>query len=135
MRASLFRGLLTLLVLSLLAQLLASCGGSHREKALATALAGVNGARDGFVQWDEAHQQQVVLTAKSYEEGLDALADYREQREAIVTAFELTYQALAAAALSPEDTSFEIAMGRIEHLYTVMKMLMGEDAPERKPTD
>lgn len=129
MRAALYRGLITLLVFALLAQLLAACGGNQRQKALATALAGVDGARDGFVQWDDAHQKEVVLLATSYEDGLNALADYREQREAIVDAFELAYQALAAAALSEEGTTFEVAMGRIEHLYNVMKVLMGDDAP------
>lgn len=125
--------LLVLVALAFFAQLLMGCGGNQRQKALTTALAGVNGARDGFVQWDEAHQQQIVLTAKTYGEGLDALADYRETRENVVVAFELAYQALAAAALSSEDTSFEIAMGRIEHLYNVMKVLMGDDAPKQDP--
>lgn len=135
MRATLFRSLLTLVVFALLAHLLLACGGAQRQKALATALAGVDGARDGFVQWDEAHQKEVVLTAKSYEEGLDALADYREAREAAVSAFELAYQALATAALSKEDTTIEVAMGRIEHLYNVLRVLMGKAAPSRKPPD
>jgi hypothetical protein len=134
MRAALQRAQVILVVFALLAQLLMACGG-HRQKALATALAGVDGARDGFVQWDDAYQSEVVLTAKSYEEGLALLATYREQREHVVTAFELAYQALATAALSDEDTTFEVAMGRIEHLYNVMKVLMGDDAPKDLPTN
>jgi hypothetical protein len=122
MRAALQRAQVILVVFALLAQLLMACGG-HRQKALATALAGVDGARDGFVQWDDAYQSEVVLTT------------YREQREHVVTAFELAYQALATAALSDEDTTFEVAMGRIEHLYNVMKVLMGDDAPKDLPTN
>lgn len=129
----LVRGLLVLLVFGLGAQLLMACGANQRQKALATALAGVDGARDGFVTWDEAHQQELALTAPSYETGQAKLGAYREAREAVVEAFELTYQALATAALSKEEATFEVAMGRIEHLYTTMRALMGQQAPPEKP--
>ena len=41
--------------LGVLVFLLAACGPSIREKALATTFAGLNAARDGFLTWDKEH--------------------------------------------------------------------------------
>jgi hypothetical protein len=130
MRFRSISALAALIALSLVAELLMGCGANQRQKALTTALVGVNAAREGFLAWDEKHQQNIALLAKSYEEGRELLANYRENREMVVNGFELAYQGLAAAALVDDDgTSFEIAMGRIEQLYELLRVLMGDQAP------
>jgi hypothetical protein len=78
--------------------LVVSCA-SARQKALSTALASLNGARDGFTTWDSRYQQEIVASATSIEDGRTKLTTYREKREPILRGFVVAYSLLAAAAL------------------------------------
>ncbi len=78
-----------------------ACGGSitkQASKTLATSLAATNAARDGFVEWDEAHQLGIVDRATSREEAEAQLKNYRRGRERVLKAFTVAYAAIAAAA-------------------------------------
>lgn len=63
-----------------------------------TALAAVNAARDNFLEWNSAHELDIVDHATSMEEGTRNLAEYRERRQVVTAAFQAAYGAIAAAA-------------------------------------
>lgn len=80
---------------------LSGCGGSITEQArdtLATALTATDAARDGFIEWDAAHQQGLVERATSREDAEAKLRNYRRSRERVLKAFTVSYAAIAAAA-------------------------------------
>lgn len=83
--------------------MLSGCGASARETTIKTTLTVVNAARDGFVAIDRDKQAKIVAEAKTLDEGKAALALYRDKRQAILTAFETTYRALAVAAILKDD--------------------------------
>src|SRR3990167_4760740 len=107
--------------LGVLVFLLAACGPSIREKALATTFAGLNAARDGFLTWDKEHQETIVRD--TYAAGgprADAtrkLADYRRQAAKVDHAFVVAYSALAAAALDLSPLGLVGAAPDARHLY------------------
>jgi hypothetical protein len=81
--------------------LASACGHSTAERAqqtLATAMAATNAARDSFLAWDGAHQQQLVVEAPNRGEAELKLTAYRARRQTVVAAFTTAYAALAAAA-------------------------------------
>lgn len=68
------------------------------DKALSTALAAANAARDSFVEWDKAHQLAIIDDAATREEGAAALAVYRDKRGKVLRAFVAAYASISAAA-------------------------------------
>lgn len=93
-------------VVPILLLLAVACGPKQSEtpvtdtadKALSTALAAANAARDSFVEWDKAHQLEIVDGAKSREAGAAALAAYRVKRGKVLRAFVGAYASISAAA-------------------------------------
>lgn len=92
-------------VLAVVLVVLAACSGSFAERAnrtLTTSLAVTNAARDQFLAWDAAHQQEIVATSATREEAESRLAAYRTKRVAVVKAFTYAYVTIGtAAALVP----------------------------------
>ena len=114
-------------VLPLLFVLATACSSpDSRQKALKTSLTALNAARDGFVSWDKAHQQQIVADAETYEAGKKALEAYRHKRESIVYGFSAAYSALAAAALDNTITALVSAAQAAHDLYGLIKSLTGD---------
>lgn len=110
--------------------LAACCGPTAKQRALNTALAGMNAAMDGFLAWDEAHQQAIVDGQGDPEEKEQRIADYRAKREKVVQAFVLAYSALAAAAADQTVEKILEAANAAEAAYQLLKSLM---APEPAP--
>lgn len=99
------------------------CGANARQQALRTALTGLNAARDGFVVWDDIHQQSIVDKATSLEDGQAKLRDYRAGREKIVLGFEAAYKLLAIAALEPDVRNILTAVAALKSLYGTLRSL------------
>jgi hypothetical protein len=107
-----------------------NCGPDAKQKALRTTLTGLNAARDGFVAWDYVHQQGIVDSAVSLEDGKAKLKDYRTKREKVVISFELAYRALAVAALDMTSANIGEALRAAGDLFDLVRALMDKDAPE-----
>jgi len=107
--------------------LLAACGASAREKALHTALVGLDAARSGFVAWDAQHQDAIVeaYRAKPYEEGRGALLAYRGRRDLVVQAFVVAYSAVAVAALDNTPAKLVEAARAVQAAYDLILKLKG----------
>lgn len=119
--------LLTAALVAVYALVLSSaCSRSQRTDTIHATFVAVNGARDGFAVWDKNHQHAIMESARSREEGRDALARYREaQRPAIVEGFVVAYQTLAAAATASDDPSLKGAVAAAMHVIDAVKALTG----------
>lgn len=110
--------------------LIAGCGPSAEQKRQTTlryTLTGVNAARDGFVAWDQVHQDQIAESASSLAEGEKALAEYRAKRAFVEKAFEGVYRSVAVAALELNAASLIVALSEARSLYDLLKELTGKD--------
>lgn len=87
----------------LLALVLLACGASARQHTISAALVAADASRDAFVAFDAAHQQQLVATAASLDDGRQRLEAYRKQRDPIVQGFAMAYRAIATAAILTDD--------------------------------
>lgn len=99
------------------------CAGNQRQAVLSKTLVAVDAARIGFIVWDDAHQQELVEAAASYEEGAAALEAYRKRRAPVLLAFELTYQAIARAALEDGDITLASAKAKLQQLLALIRAL------------
>jgi len=115
--------LLFMLLACVLLMLGNGCAGNRRQETLSRALLVVDTARIGFTTWDDAHQQELVKTSTSYAQGEAALAAYRERRLPVLLAFELTYQAIASAALDHQPDGLASAQGRLQQLILLLQEL------------
>lgn len=109
------------------------CGPNAKQKALRTTLTGLNAARDGFVGWDNVHQQGIVDDATSLEDGKAKLKAYRAKREKAVVAFEIAYRAVAVAALDMTTANVGEALRAAGDLFDLVRELMGNDTPPEVP--
>lgn len=89
----------------LLAVALLACGPSARETTIKTTFVALNASRDGFVTYDAMRQGDIVGTAKDETTGKAALVDYREKRAYVLSLFEASYHALAAAVLANDKVT------------------------------
>jgi len=88
-------------ILVVWALLLTACGSSfvdRTQSTLNTSLVATNAARDEFVAWDKAHQQELVATSETQQEAADKLAEYRKKRAPILRSFTVAYATIGAAA-------------------------------------
>lgn len=112
-------------LLIVLALLVAACGPSARQRALSTTLAALDGAREGFVSFDEITQDKILASIDPQTTSLEAaqkkIADYRAKREPVVKAFMIAYSALTTAAINLKDMSFADAIDRAADLYMAIK--------------
>lgn len=106
------------------------CGPSAQQKTLRVSLTTVNAARDGFITWDDQHQQGIVEKATSLEQGKQALVDYRAKRERVVLGFEVVYKTIALAALDPTAANVAAALAAITEMTGLLKELRDGSAPE-----
>lgn len=91
--------------LLLLVVVLAACGASSRQKAIATTLVAVNAASDSFVAYDQDHRSHIVADAKSHEQGKAALDDWDGTVAKVQVALTAAYRAIATAATLDDDHS------------------------------
>lgn len=91
-------------------QLGAACTHASRTDTLHASLTSVNAARDGFVAWDQKHQQALLEHATSREDAQRALTDYRATQTKIAEWFAVVYQSIAAAAVQNDDPSLAAAV-------------------------
>src|SRR3990167_6811193 len=75
------------------------CGASARQTALKGAYTTVAAAQAGFVAWDDLHQQGIVESATSLEDGTEKLKRYRASREPVLHALIAAYALLGAASM------------------------------------
>lgn len=123
-----------LFVVSVLAfvhvSLVAGCGASQRQQTIKSSLTAFNAARDGFLEWDDKHQDEILakVTAGQFtkDEAKRALDDYRKQRENVVKAIVLTYRAIALAATQDDGPSLDAALAEAKKFYEALKALKGE---------
>lgn len=106
----------------------ASCSNPEqtRRKTVAGAFRGVNAARDGFVAWDLARQDQIIAAATSKDDGEAKLKSYREHRHTVELAFEVAYRGLALAALEPTIANLDKAITEVNQLYNLIQGLTGK---------
>ena len=104
---------------------LASCA-SARDKALSATLVTVNAARDGFVAYDVSHQQSLLDSSADRATWDAKVATYRKKRELVVKAFEVTYRALAMAALEREPKTFALALEAAKQLAEIVNAFRGQ---------
>ena len=104
----------------------AGCGPSAREKTLSTTLLGVNGARDGFLAWEDKHENAIIdacnLPTCTLEQGEAKLAAYRAKAVVVVEAFEVAYRAIALAALDKNASLPEVINAAVK-LYAAVEAL------------
>lgn len=115
-----------LLILGLLCMLVSlshGCASTTRRDVLSKTLLTVDTARAGFVAWDDAHQQDLVQQAPDLAQGTAALEDYRKRRAPVLLAFELTYQAIAMAALAEDEGGVTLAKRRLQQLLELIRAL------------
>jgi len=103
MRSHLLRTRAHVALVLVLLGLATACGASQRERTVATALTATNAARDAFIKFDRVHQQKLVETASSVDDGRTRLDAYRRQRDPIVQGFATAYQLVATAAVLTDD--------------------------------
>lgn len=108
------------------ASVMVSCSKNQRIETLKATLVSVNAASDGFVAWDHQHQQTIVNTATSLEQGQHAFAAYRDRRQAIVDGLKVTYQAIAVAATQMDEPSLNAALAQAAALIASIKKLAEE---------
>lgn len=95
-----------------------------RQKALSVGLTSLNAARDGFIVYDEQHQDQLVKDATSLEDGQAKLDAYRKLREPVTQAFIVAYSALAVAALDDNMARLVEAGNAATEVYQLVKLLL-----------
>lgn len=106
--------------------MLASCGPGTREKTLSTTLASVNGARDGFLAYDEIRQEKIIAQATSLEDGKARLTAYRTARQHVEDSFNLVYRLLAVAAINKDTPLTHIIQLVVDVVAAVDKLKEGE---------
>lgn len=126
-----YAALLLLFVMSVVV----ACGADAKQRTLKTTLVGLNAARDGFVAWDNEHQQHIVDTAQYLQEGQDKLKAYRAKRAKIEAGFVIAYEALATAALDLKAENLLAAITSVTQLYKALRALIGEDADGFVPAE
>ncbi len=92
-----------LIVLVLVLLVAPACGPSQRQRTLVASFVATDAAHAGFVAFDRSHQAALVDKATSLEAGKASLEAYREKRARLVTLFESSYRAIAAAAIVTDD--------------------------------
>lgn len=119
------------LVLLCVLGLAAACDKNKRADTLRVSLAAVNGLREGLVEFDRAHQMNILDEATSREQVRAELAAYRARRDIIEAGFQLVYRLIAAAAVADDDLSFKEAVEHAASLAVTVKDFM--DAIKKKP--
>lgn len=113
----------TLLYVGLAHVAVTAAGCAGRDALLSKTLAGVNAARDGFAPYDKDHQAEIVEAAKTREEGVAALSDYRAKRNKVTVAFVAAYGAIAAASVDLTDESLTKAAFAARDLVSALRAL------------
>lgn len=103
----------------------ASCAASQRGDTIKAALVTVDGARDGFLAYDRAHEQQLVAESTSPEDAHAKLAAYQAKRARVDPLFGAAYRGIAAAELLNDDTSLTGMQAAIAQLFEALKPLLG----------
>lgn len=84
---------------------LAACGASARMHAILTAMVTVDAARDGFLAYDAAHEQDLKNAAKSEAEGHAALGAWREKSDQVLRLITAALGSIKVAATLDDDAS------------------------------
>ena len=104
---------------------LTSCAGSQRADTIKAALVTVDGARDGFLAYDRAHEQQLVAEAVSADDARAKLAAYQAKRARVDPMFGAAYRGIAAAELLNDDPSLAGMQAAIANLIGALKPFLG----------
>ncbi len=107
--------------------LLATIGcKDKRQSTLRTSFVAINTAREGFETWEDAKQDQIIAEAKTKEEGVKALEDFRAKRNRVYASLEIALISIALASMSTDEASFQAALRDIKDLFAKLKELKGE---------
>lgn len=103
-----------------------ACGASAREKTLHVTYTAVVATQAGFESYDKERQAAIVDHATSLADGVAELDKYKAARSPVLTAFEVTYRALAAAAIENKDPkSLDAAKAAAKQLEAAVDALTG----------
>lgn len=105
--------------------MMSACAPNTRNATIAVALTTMNGTRDTFEAYDEAHQAELVADATSTWQGSDALAAYRSKRAAFVKALGVAYAAIEAAIRINDDPSVTSMLGAMSRAAAELATLQG----------
>ncbi len=114
-----FAGLMCLAVVA------GGCAGSQREDTIRAALISVDSARDGFLAYDRAHEQQLVAEAVSADDAQAKLKAYQAKRAKVDPLFTGAYHGIAAAELLNTDQSLTSMQAAIAQLIDALKPFLG----------
>lgn len=101
------------------------CAASQRETTIKTALVTVDSARDGFLAYDRAHEQQLVAEAVNADDARARLAVYQAKRAKVDPLFAIAYRSMAAAQLLNDDPSITSMQAAIVSLLDALKPFLG----------
>lgn len=108
-----------------IAIVLAGCGASQRETTIKTSLLAVQAADCAFVAYDRTHQDEIVASATSREDGVAKLAAYRAKREVARKAFVAAYTAIGVAATVNDDHTLAGMQLALKQVLDAVNALMG----------
>lgn len=112
-------------VLLLVVALLTACGPGARAKLVRASFDAAQTIQAGFEAWDQAHKTAIARNADSYEDGVRELERYYAERAPVITAIDVVYRAIAAAALGEDNASVKTALAALDRLRTELSKLSG----------
>jgi len=121
-----------LAVLVLVAAMGAGCVNAT-QKALSITLATLNASRDGFLEYDGVHQQNLVAASTDLADGKLKLEAYRRAREPIIRALFVAYAALAAATADQTSGKLDEAGKAVQIVFEMVRDLNKMDAAASAP--
>jgi hypothetical protein len=101
------------------------CGATQRTDTIKAAFVTVDGARDGFLAYDHAHEQQLVAQSVSPDDAHAKLSAYQAKRAVVDPLFGAAYRGIAAAQILDDDTSLTGMQAAIAQLFAALKPLLG----------
>lgn len=105
---------------------LSACAQSQRQDVLRDTLTGLNAGRDGFLTWDQKHQQAILESAPDRATYDKQIAAYRSGPQSeVLQGMTLAYRGVAVAATQSDQTSLDAALKQAAELIAQIKQLLG----------
>ena len=126
----------TIIAIALVVLFGLACSGNQKLKVLRTAFVSVDAAKAGLEPLDRAYQVSLIDKAKTREEALARVQQYRDQRAPLIEAFVVAYRVLGVAALDPNDANYLEALKMVKELLESVKKFketLQQGPPDKKP--
>lgn len=117
--------MLAVLLLGGLVALQPGCAASQRESTIKAAMVTVDASRSAYLTYDQHAQADIVAKATSLDDGKAKLEAYRMNREKLVKALTVAYQAIATAAQLNDEPSIAGMQKAIGDVLAIAHTLTG----------